>query len=450
MSKETLPLFDSDDESSNPQSLNIINVENDYANKYSDWRRKEELQHLKDKYGDTLDVMSEIDDHSGSDDGESGDEDEESDSSSDSLEEEVFDEEFLNVYSALKSKDPKIYENNFKFTQTANGVGNKEKARETSKIKNSDKMTLTDYHRKLIEEKKGITEEDETMNLPAEEENVKKPNSYYEELYNIRKEIVDIVKQGENEQPEESSDDEELFSIKNKTAKQQKLANGSKKDMLSKVWSDDKKLDEGEQFLRDYIVNERYLDDEKRLVSDVKNFQHVDSHFGGFDADQNEEKTSEEETKETDKKKRLSDLIQVANYHYEEEDATLIKRYPRTVNSIRDSVKDTKSKRAEVRERKKKEKETELKRLRKLKREEMESKLNKLKQVSGMEKVNFKELDLNVIMDEQNDFDPDKYDEKMRQLFDDAYYNQDADKNKPTFEYIPEIDDELKEEMVSF
>lgn len=443
-------LFDSSDESSDEEEkTDELNVENNYAKNYNDWRRKEELQKLKDKYGDNLDIMSEIEGDSASGSGSEEDEesDEESDSDSDSLSDDLFDEQFLKVYSALKSKDPEIYDKTF-------NVANHEEEEDSfvaesnkSKDDKRKKLTLQEYHKKLIKEKKGITEEDELMisdqaNIEAES----KPNGYYEELYNIRKEIKDIVK--ENNEEDDESDDDEFFSIKGNTSgpkpltrNNSKSSKGEKNEIITKIWDNNKQLDKSDEFLKDYIINKRYQNESSQSTHQQLN--KVENRFGGFENNENDkdDSSSEDEQKEEIEQSQF----EIAKYHYEEPDASVIKRYPRAVGSVRDTVNnDKKSHRAEVREKKKKEKESELKRLRKLKREETESKIQRLKKISDNQSIDIKDLDLNVIIDDENEFDLEKYDQKMQLLFGDSYYNNTGeDGSKPTFDYVPEIDDDL-------
>ncbi|KAH9415459.1 KRRI-Interacting protein 1 [Dermatophagoides pteronyssinus] len=432
----------------------VINTENSYAEKYDDWRRKEELQKLKDKYGDNLDIMSEIDDDGdGNDDSGAGQSNSSNETSSDdddesgeSLTDDPFDDDFFNVYSALKNKDSKIYDKNFKFfTKDDNDDDSKNKESEkTIPKQKAEKLTLQKYHEKLIEEKKGITEEDETMlnNKSNDEQQQQQPEGYYEELYNIRKDIKDIFKEKCN--PDD--DDGDLFSIKHSDNIVKKKE--TKPKSLPEIWTNDEKLDEDEKFLKQYVLNRGYvpltLDSNDNRLNRYKN---VDSHFRIVDDDDNNEQKLSEENKPS-VVENIRKNLDVPKFHYEEPDATIIKRYPRNIDSIRDTavVNDKKSKRAEIRERKKLEKQQELKRLRKMKREEIEKKIETLKSISGNDRLDLKDIDLNVIIDDENDFDADKYDEKMKLLFGDDYYNN-SDDSKPVFNYIPEIDDELYEEM---
>ncbi|XP_060576869.1 protein KRI1 homolog [Ruditapes philippinarum] len=113
-----------------------------YAEKYNTWRQKEELQKLKDKYGDG-------DESKGSSSSESEDEDAEA------LTEQV-ERDWLRTLSALKSKDPKIYQKNAKFFHDDDGDYEGGQKNKKSKEK---PMFLKDYERKVMLEKGGVISE---------------------------------------------------------------------------------------------------------------------------------------------------------------------------------------------------------------------------------------------------------------------------------------------------
>src|SRR5699024_9578225 len=121
------------------------------------------LSKLKQKYGDHLDVPSEIEGSSdGGDEGEEDDEgsdSEDSDVSSESLHDDPFDEQFLKVYSALKNKAPEIYDKDFVADAVAAEADDDDDDAESGSKSppkgKAKKFTLQDYHKKLIKEKKG-------------------------------------------------------------------------------------------------------------------------------------------------------------------------------------------------------------------------------------------------------------------------------------------------------
>lgn len=106
-------------------------------------------------------------------------------------------------------------------------------------------------------------------------------------------------------------------------------------------------------------------------------------------------------------------------------------------NSLRQKDDKRKIKRAEIKERKLKEKEQkkeELKRLQELCRKELEEKMQKLKEITKTD-VAFQEEDI------EGDFDPEAHDRRMQSLFNDEFYGQPEDDQKPEF---PDLDEELE------
>ena len=184
---------------------------------------------------------------------------------------------------------------------------------------------------------------------------------------------------------------------------------------LKDFWTS-KTLPKADKFLRDYIVNKRYMD-----PTNVSTYEDV----VGLSEDEEEvEDQTEYETK--------------YNFRFEEPDNEFIKRFPRNVDeSVR--VKDNKraEKRKERDERKAKEKELKMKDLRELqnfRKREIEQKLMLLKEVAGNDEFTLKEEDLN------SEFDPAAHDRRMAEMFNNEYYGIDEGDQKPEF---PDIDEEL-------
>merc|ERR1712210_239041 len=114
---------------------------------------------------------------------------------------------------------------------------------------------------------------------------------------------------------------------------------------LRDFWNDN--LDEGEKFLKDFLLNKRFLDKDDAGDSDDEgdayaNVAH-DSDDGLSEDEANVEKMEEFEHK--------------FNFRFEEPDEDFIKRYPRTIKGTMRKEEDKRSKkRKEVEERKEREK----------------------------------------------------------------------------------------------
>ncbi|KAL3287581.1 hypothetical protein HHI36_002048 [Cryptolaemus montrouzieri] len=218
--------------------------------------KKEEFNKLKTKYGETEIQLDNDDDSSSSEDDEVGVE----------LTEEV-EKEFYKTLALLKRKDPKIYDDNAVFFDKSEVVGKPKR-----KADESDSMYLKDYERKLLLEKGGIASESDDDEIKEK----KRDPTYVEEQKKIKESLQKVAQ-------EEDSDNDEwggMFQIRqaNREQNEKKEADyrawlaGQKKKLedketakslksLKDYWGDPN-LEDGEKFLRDYILNKRYLENE--------------------------------------------------------------------------------------------------------------------------------------------------------------------------------------------
>lgn len=117
-----------------------------------------------------------------------------------------------------------------------------------------------------------------------------------------------------------------------------------------------------------------------------------------------------------------------------------IKRYPRTIqNSMRREESKRKEQRQKAKDRKedaKARKKEEVQRLKAFKRKEILDKIQTLHEIAGNSELNLTEVDI------EGDFDPEEYDRRMQELFNDDYYQEGVDQEKPQFPFDEEIDDE--------
>jgi len=175
-------------------------------------------------------------------------------------------------------------------------------------------------------------------------------------------------------------------------------------------------------------------------------------HKGWIEKDKNRIPTYEEIIASEEKDEEDEEFLEKAdkfeakyNFRFEESGGTELHSYPRFITDSvrRDSKADKrKRKRKERKQRKETEKQKfreELNCLKKLKKEEIVSKLKEVQEITGTNV--FKEEDL------EEDFDPEKHDGKMKQLFNDQFYGQ-SDKEKPHFDSdLEEIGYEDREDL---
>ncbi|CAJ0605182.1 unnamed protein product [Cylicocyclus nassatus] len=402
-----MKLLDSDDEDEAGPSLEI---NKNYAERYDNWRRLEEMQKIKDKYGDDMEDTS-------------SSEEEPEWSAADEM-------HFLRTLSALKGNEASIYDEKSNFWDE-----NEEKAaRSTKKKKKLEKekekpMYLKDYERKLVLEKGGQIDE-------SDEEDERKHSNYFDQQEQIRNALRKEVEKHDNDE----DDDDDLLLPKNKTNEEKakededfyswlkerengEIGEGDDLKGLKEAWRDPN-IDENEKFLRDYLANKDFIPEIEEHGVTLDDLREV-----------------EEDEKDLD---RQRDFEQKYNFRFEDPDQEFIKQYPRTVGeSIRKTNSKRKEKREEYKERKEREKQErrqEIKELKKMKRAEIEKKLEKLKKMAGD--------DIPISIDDiEGDFDPKEYDRRMQQLFNDEYYGKSEDideveQDKPVFSDMDDSEDE--------
>jgi len=403
-------LLGSGSESDSDDPKDVFKTDNSYASKYDQWRGKEHLQKLKDKYGEDYE-------EGGSD----SEEDEEEDEDAEELTNEI-EEDFFATLASLKKKDPKLYDGKTEFFKVS-------KSSKANRLSKEDKVTIGDVERQVMLEKGGKFDELEDNKLRAGDS-----LTYNEEMQRIKESFKTAIK-------EEEADDD-ILTKRSKSEKESKeeaesykawLA-GQKSDIedsgiedkmkgLRDYWNKDD-LDEGEKFLKDYLLNKRYKENEK------------DDYVPSYDEIVHD---SDEDLSEDEKNVEKQDEFEHKfNFRFEEPDEEFIKRYPRTIkDSLRKDADKRIKKRKDVEERKKREKEQkkeDLKMLKSMKKKEIMKKLETLKKITGNADMELDEEDI------EGDFDPEMYDKKMQEIF--CNYDDNVvveDEEKPTFS---DIDDE--------
>ncbi|XP_061703048.1 protein KRI1 homolog isoform X2 [Syngnathoides biaculeatus] len=402
-------------------------INTQFAKKYDKYRQKEELQRLKDRYGDR-----DIDDES-----------ESSESSSDDSEVELDPEverDFYRTLSLLKKKDPKIYQKDAKFY--SEGADNTDVKPSTSKSREKP-MYLKDYERKVILEKEGKYDDEDSDSDDEEaakrRERASSP-SYLQEQKQLKESFRKFIQDSDDENDGSEGSGEgvsQLLTRRIKTQEEQDKEEADYvewlkgqvdldgpeevKDMkyLRDYWNDPK-LDEDECFLRDYVLNKRYKDDDDDNDERIPTYEELV---------QDDVEDSEEEGETF--LQRQQAFERSYNFRFEEPDAHQIKTYPRSIaTSVRSKDDRRKRKREEVKERKAMEKQNkreQLKQLKNLKRNEIMEKLKQLQELTGNDELAFSQADL------EGDFDPQHHDQLMQKFFGDKYYGE-QEEEKPQFE----------------
>nr|CAD7570168.1 unnamed protein product [Timema californicum] len=384
---------------------------------------------VKNKYGE--DAVNKLDDN------DESSSDEENENAKELTEE--FERDFLKTLSYLKKKDPCIYDKDTKFFEEYKSTLKQDGSSEEKSKKQEKSLFLRDYERKLILEKGGkFTDDEEEDSSNVNKKRPPSPTLVEEELA-----IRDSFKNVLNDDDEDVNNLGGLFKKRQKSKQELEKDNanylewlkGQKEELLDKkmeselkplhdFWNDPQ-LDESEQFLRDYILNQKFLETED------------DDHIPTYEEivhDSDEGLSGDEHTLG-----QQEEFERKFNFRFEEPDSEFTKRYPRMMeHSLRKKDDRRKLKREELKKRKQEEKvrkREELKRLRAMKRKEIETKLEKLKEITGNAELGFKDEDL------VGEFNPAEYDKRMKELFSDEFYKEEDYSQKPEF---PDIDEELE------
>ncbi|KAL2538576.1 KRR1 family protein [Forsythia ovata] len=407
----SMKLFD-DDSIELDGGVSKIDINEEFARRYEHNKKREDLQrlHEMEKKG----VVSFRD--------------EDSEVSSSEEEEDILkpskkqDLEFFDALIKVKKQDPllKTKEAKLFFSDSeSSSEDENDNKNENQKLDNNNDvrkgkkpMYLKDVVSKhLIEEGPEFDDNDDDENDDVEVNNRNsdgnvKVKSYLEEQEESRREFLKEFEEAAN------VEDEEGDFLRMKTGKvEEEEDDGEFGKKLDDFFGEDEILDEKTKFLKDYFGNQLWLDNGKNnkiLDEDV-----------GFSEDEKEIEKQE-------------DFERGINFRFEENAGDRVMGHSRKVEG---SVRKKENARKFQRERKEErmvqaefERNEELKHLKNLKKKEIKEKMQKIREAAGIGE------DGTCLLDEddlEEEFDPQEYDRKMKEAFDNKYY--DAEDVNPEF-----------------
>ncbi|KAI9645851.1 Kinetochore protein Spc24 [Ciborinia camelliae] len=364
-------------------------VNQDYAKRFEHNKKREELQRLEEKYtkkpGPTIGKNGEkkYGDKYDEDSSSSDDEDEDDEGF---LATEDLDKEISATLQALRSKDPRVYDEKVTFYAPID-----EDAEETTTEKKEKPMYLKDYHRENLLAGHAGGEEEESV-----------PQTFAQEQEALKRKIV-----GEMHAAAENgsdSDEDEGFLVK-KDKKSGISSQGIHPSRASRVEVDIAIADKDpETFLSNFMAARAWV------PSDGARFQPLES-----DDEDDDDRAEQFET--------------AYNLRFENPAGSneMLKSYARDVVAAksvrRDEVSGRKKQRDAAREKKeaeKKERDEERSRLKRLKIDEMEERLQKIKKAAGISGKTLKDEEWSQFLDAA--WDDDNWEAEMNKRFGDSYY----------------------------
>ncbi|CAI5743360.1 unnamed protein product [Peronospora destructor] len=374
----------------------LLRVNQKFARSFEERKRKEELSTLE-KRG--LNVYDD-------DESESETEDEDGEKLTREL-----DVDISKTLKLIRKKDPVIYNSSITFfRQSEASQVSDEDAYAGGKKKKKEKNVAPLYYKDMVRQQAIAGDVS-----GSDEDDTKPVQTYAEEQAAIKKTFLASLK--ENEQGVDATNelDGGLFAMRKKSEGEQKQENEEYGEFTSKYGSNLKKGEiDPDSFLEHYLSSEGWKD--KTAV--VPHYDEI----------------VKEDEEDADALEKAEEFEHTYNFRFEEQGSSVIQTHARHIDdTMRREDDSRKRKRAERKERKaleRQKKEEELRRLKNLKQVEIEQKLKKVARLMGEEEgtAGLKAEDL------EGDFDPDEYDKRMQAVFNEQYYDEDDDMEKPTWD----------------
>jgi protein KRI1 len=428
-----------------------LTVNKKYATEYQHRKEREELRQVQQQ----RDAKGLYEDGNDNDDSTTSSDDEEEDEDGALLTPSV-NIQFLKTIKALRQKSDVIYDPNQRFFEDDDQISEKSRDRHhdhLTKSKPKPKRYKDVVREQILEQmEQDDEEESHSETIPASHSRL----AYNEQQDELRKAFLqesdklDGVGSGGNSNGDKDDDNKHgdewmvlkkrsTTTINKNTAAMEEQAKKELEDLKQLAKQKCKKdsntfrdprgeIEDGEQFLYDFIQNKKWIDTNDRLGND--NDHDVDSK----DQDQRDDESSLEDINKADEFE--------SNYNFRFEQAAAetgssgallsVKTYARgqTMNTLRREDTSRKEKRQARNERKvaeRKAKEEQLKRLKNAKHQELNQKLAQVKSVIGaVEEGDIDEVALMKML--EGDYDPEQFEKAMQEAYgDDFYQKEDAE-----------------------
>ncbi|KAG5979587.1 hypothetical protein E4U55_004997 [Claviceps digitariae] len=376
-------------------------VNEEYARRFEYNKKREERQKLEEKY--SADAKGQ--NAGGRHDDDEDDDDKDSSSSNETEDEDGFlatedlDAQISATLQAIRNKDPRVYDKDYKFIELPDDD-------EVDKVKKEKPVFLRDYQReKLLRGDIGGSDA---------EDDAAPPQTYNQAQDALKRSIVSEIKAAKVEDNSDDSDDDGGFMKKKKkntesgTAVVTKTDNGvhpSRAATIKVCELDVENADKDpETYLSNFLASRAWIPEEG-------------GRWKAFESDEGEDNNNADE------------FEQAYNLRFEDPEKSneVLKSYARDFAAARSVRREEKSGRQRQRdlERERKEEEKrqrreEKARLRKLKLEETEEKLRKVKQAAGAVGKELTEAEWMAFLDDA--WENDKWEEEMMKRFGDEYY----------------------------
>jgi len=320
--------------------------------------------------------------------------------------------DIMKTITMIKNKDKRIYEEDF---QPFEGAASEENSSSESEKEEKNPVRYKDMVRKRALDKEGKEDNDSDESDSEERREYGAGSdainpSYVESQAHLKSAFKEAV---------ESDDEDDVVTLKVKSKKELVEEEDEFQKYVSDLKAKDSRVNkdgEGVKMVEEFFNAPVKNSDDAFLRNFIlkRSWIEKSEDYGSDDVEEDEDFEDAADTFEAK-----------YNFRFEEEGAEKIESHPRTLEtSVRRKEKARKRQRLEKRDRKNSEKikrQEELRRLKNLKKQELESRLQKSFKAAGVKNRKQKTITCD---DLDAEFDPEEWDKKMNEMFDDDYYNE--------------------------